>query len=153
MKTTLSMLAIGIALITGLMIQSDSPPDVSGDIERLERIFPVLEKYKVVSIRQQDWCSAFEYSRGSFATNTASNCNYALSEPIHSYDRQARADHHEVWKGIMASKVKLLMVKECTYDAHGALASAVFDRSEAFVRHYYYYKPGYTLPADEPGEA
>jgi hypothetical protein len=45
------------------------------------------------------------------------------------------------------------MVEECTYDAHGTLSSAVFDCSEPFVRHYYHYKPGYPLPADEPGEA
>jgi hypothetical protein len=107
MKATLLMLAIGVLLIAGSLMRCTAARDTFGDVERLETVFPLLEKYKVVSIRQQDWCSAFQYNRGSFSTNTASNCTYALSEPIQVYDRQARADHREVWKGLLASKVEL----------------------------------------------
>jgi hypothetical protein len=37
------------------------------------------------------------------------------------------------------------MVEDCAYDKDGKLIRAIFDRSEAFVRHSYHYKPDYTL--------
>lgn len=120
--------------------------------EALRKLFPVLEADRVTALRYQDWCKVISYSRGSFANTNESNCIYVATDPPKPFDAQAEADLERLWQRVRSSKAGVFEISEIKFSTSGGLIHGRFDFSSTFVRDHYVFSPGYTLPADVPGE-
>ncbi|MCB0205898.1 MAG: hypothetical protein KDI55_18130 [Anaerolineae bacterium] len=129
----------------------DDPKIWAADVVKIESIFPALEEKGVRVFRNNDWCKAFEYTKGSYTNEFDDNCIYLLNAKPRPFDPAATQSFLEVSEVLQATDIGITIIK-AKYNSSGELIFGEFDFGSGFSRRYYVYSPGYTLPTDIPDE-
>jgi hypothetical protein len=118
---------------------------MSDEVQRLERAFPVLEELRVAGFREQDWCQFLDYPRGAFSneSDATSTCNLFDRQPM-KFDEAAQADFERVAGALRDTGVDAYLVWWIEYDDRGRLRSAEFDTGGSS----YIYDPRGTWPKE-----
>ena len=147
---TLSLLIICLLLCSACGLRDD-PEIWASDIGKIEGVFPVLEAKEVTVFRDNDWCQAFEYTKGSYANEFDDNCTYLVNSDPRSFDSEAEQSFLEVSEVLQSTGIGIDIVK-AKYNETGELIYGEFDFGSGFSGRYYVYSPDYTLPPDMPNE-
>lgn len=132
-----------LPLLTGLLLAvgltACGARDPEADTDRLSRILPLLQQFRVEAYRNQDWCKNIAYRQGKFSNNRESNtCNRFDGTP-QPFTDQAGQTFDQIATALEQTRVPLYAI-QVKYAPDGTIRQVEFRLANSGG---YLYHPGY----------